>query len=98
MSDALLQLLQTSRDPSEKAAVIAETILDELPEATALAARRCIVLHWFDLPVVKALLQDILLTESQIRETYDQLISLPFIESLTWGLTFQDLTREELLK
>ncbi len=98
MSDALLQLLQATHDPSEKAAVIAESILNELPEVTSLAARRCIILHWFDLPIVKALLQDIQLTESQIREAYDQLISLPFIESLIWGSTFQDLTREGLLK
>src|SRR5579863_2282532 len=97
MDDTILQTLREINDPAEKAALIAESIFDELPGATALVARRCVILHWFDQPIVEALLQDTQLAKSEVKEVFGQLMSLPFIESLAWGLTFQDLTREGLL-
>ena len=98
MDEAILHLLQLTKDPSEKAALVAEFVLDSLPEHLALLARRCIVLHWFDLSLAKALLQDTSHTEDEIHKLYSQLLTLNFIEKLPWGAAFQDLTREGLLK
>ena len=98
MDESILPLLQITKDPSEKAALVAEFVLSSLPERLALLARRCVVLHWFDLPLAKVLLQDISLTEDEIDALYRQLLTLPFIEELPWGAAFQDLTREGLLK
>src|SRR2546421_2931380 len=97
MDDFVLQKLQATGDPAEKAAIIAEFILDQLPEEVARVARYCVILHWFDQSIVESLLQDTPLTQAEIEEVYNQVRSLPFIETLNWGLTIQDLTREGLL-
>lgn len=98
MDEAIMQELRKATKPDEKAAIIAEAVLNEVPEELALVARRCVVLHWFDLPVVEALLQDIPSVKNNAQYVYEQLRKMPFIESLAWGLTFQNLTREGLLK
>jgi tetratricopeptide (TPR) repeat protein len=98
MDDTFLRELLATDDLTEKAAIVAEFVFNGLPKETALVARQCVILHWFDQFVVKALLQDTLLTESNAKEVYGQIISLPFIEKLAWGQAFQDLTREGLLK
>ena len=98
MSDSIFQLLPAISDPEGKAALIAETILSDLPVEVALVARRCVILHWFDQSIIEALLQDTPLTKNEVREVYKQLVLLPFIESLPWGRAFQNLTREGLLK
>jgi tetratricopeptide (TPR) repeat protein/transcriptional regulator with XRE-family HTH domain len=90
--------LLTVDDPTERAAIIAETVINTLPEETALVVRRCVLLHWFDQPLVEALLQSTPGAQSDAREVYERIISLPFIESLAWGAAFHRLTREGLLK
>ncbi|HYT46409.1 MAG TPA: hypothetical protein VEP90_29025, partial [Methylomirabilota bacterium] len=54
----IVQVLRATEDPAEKAAMIADLVLGELPEMVALVARRCIILHWFDLPIIEALLKN----------------------------------------
>jgi tetratricopeptide (TPR) repeat protein len=98
MDDSMLQALRTTNDPAEKAALVAEFVFDDLPGKAALVARRCVILHWFDQFIIETLLQDTLLVEGESRAVYEQLISLPFIEKLTWGFAFQASTREGLLK
>jgi subtilisin family serine protease/tetratricopeptide (TPR) repeat protein len=98
MDDLILQELRATNDLTKKAAIVAESVFNELPTERALVARRCIILHWFDQPVVEALLQDTSLRKNESQAIYEQLASLPFIEALSSGLTFQGLTREGLLK
>ncbi len=95
MPDLLAQIAQAT-DPAEQAALIAEFTFGNLPESTALTARRCVILHWFDLAVVTALMpQDIQAAPDAV---YAQLAALPFMESLPWGLAYHDLTRQGLLR
>jgi tetratricopeptide (TPR) repeat protein len=96
--DSILQAWRETEDPLEKAAIVAEVTFDLLPEDTALAARRCVALHWFDLPIIEALLEDRDLTLDKMNNIYEQLAALPFVDTIQQGLTFQDLTREGLLK
>src|SRR5260221_3415400 len=98
MDDSMLQSLRTTNDPAEKAALVAEFVFDDLPGTAALVARRCVILHWLDQFIIEPLLQDTLPVEGEAKAVYEQLISLPFIEKLTWGLAFQASTREGLLK
>ena len=97
MDDSLLFELLTASKPEEKAAIVAEFIISKLSAETSLVARRCCVLHWFDETIVEVLLKDIPNTEGKANSIYEQIRSLPFVESLPWGLTFNSLTREGLL-
>ena len=98
MADSILQALQATKDQAEKAAIIAEATFTLLPEWTALAARSCVILHWFDQITVEQLLQDSELTIDEMSQVYERLAALPFIDTVPWGLTFQDATREGLLR
>jgi small subunit ribosomal protein S1 len=97
--EEVIKLLLKSEDPTEMAEIIADVAIDTLPEATAIVVHQCVILHWFDEPIIEALLQDAhIRTKAQIRDIYEQIINLSFIEHLLWGYAFQDLTREGLLK
>lgn len=96
MDDSVLQELLAAKNSAEKAAIVAESVFNSLPTATALVARRCVILHWFNQQIVEALLPET--NSNQAREVYQQLESLPFIASVTYGLTYHDLTREGLLE
>ena len=98
MDSAFLEALLSATDPAEKAAIVAEFYFDGLPEDIALVVRRCIILHWFDQDIVEALIQDTSLNENEMKDVFERIVSLPFIEHLAWGKTFQYLTREGLLK
>src|SRR4051812_37257887 len=54
--DHLLQKLLATDDPTEKAAIVAESAFEQLPVPVALVAQRCTVLRWFDETLVTALL------------------------------------------
>ncbi len=97
MNNSILNELQTTEDPIEKAAIAAEHVFSLLPQQTAFMARQCVILHWFD----QSLLQEMSNASQdgdQPAEIYRQIISLPFIEVLEWGASFHDITREGLLK
>lgn len=96
--DSILDAWRETEDPLEKAAIVAEATFDLLPADTALVTRRCVILHWFDLPIIEALLEDRNLTLDEMNNIYEQLAALPFVDTIRQGLTFQDLTRESLLK
>jgi tetratricopeptide (TPR) repeat protein len=98
MNKSISQALLGTNDPAEKAAIVAEFVLDALPRGIALIARQCVLFHWFDQTIVEALLEDHALAQTEASEVLERVISLPFIETLAWGWTFQDLTREGLLK
>ncbi|HYU76020.1 MAG TPA: tetratricopeptide repeat protein, partial [Ktedonobacteraceae bacterium] len=97
MEDSLLKALQATEDPLEKAALVAEAIFERLPRETTLAARRCIVLHWFDLSIVEALLEESELTIDEMNDIYEQLAALPFVDTIQSRLLFQNITRQGLL-
>src|SRR5690348_7495072 len=98
MTDSFLQALQSAQEQTEKAAIVAEATLASLPEIVILAAQRCIILHWFDEFIVDVLLTDQELRLDQISEVYKQLSALPFIDTVPWGLAFQETTRQGLLQ
>ena len=95
MPDLLAQIAQAT-DPAEQAALIAEFTFGNLPEHIALVARRCVILHWFDLPAVQAL--SLAEAQDDPAAVYGRLAALPFIESVPWGLAYHDLTRQGLLQ
>ncbi len=95
MADSILQRILSATDPSEKAAIVAESVLDSLPEETASVARYCAILHWFDDKIIEALLPEGTAISSQ--EVYAQLAMLPFVEGGPWGLAYHDLTRKGLI-
>ena len=97
MDNFFLRELLAADESEEKAALVAEALFKTLPKETALIARRCSLLHWFDQRIVEALLKDVLSNESHPRNIYEQIKSLPFVEALPWGLAYNDLTREGLL-
>src|SRR5438046_2500046 len=97
MTDFLPPELRRASTSGEKAAIIADFILNDFPASVAFVARRCVILHWFDVEIVKAMLHDISAREESGAEIYIILCSLPFIEELPWGLAFQDLTRDGLI-
>ncbi|MEH2060959.1 MAG: toll/interleukin-1 receptor domain-containing protein [Nostoc sp.] len=96
MNDSVLQALLSAQNPAEISAIVAESVFNSLPEATALVARRCVILHWFNQQIVEALLPES--TSNQAIEVYQHLKSLPFIASFNDRLTYHDLTREGLLE
>ena len=94
----IVKVLIATKDRAEKAAIIADLVLSELPELVARVARRCVIFHWFDESIIASLLENFHPSQEEIRNVYEQIIALPFIEKLPWGFTFHDLTREGLLK
>jgi tetratricopeptide (TPR) repeat protein len=80
---------------SEKAALIAESVFADLPAEVALVARRSVILHWFDQPVVAALLPDV--PVEQAAKVFEELTALPFIEPVPGGFAYHALTRQGLL-
>lgn len=71
MDDSVLQELLAAKNSAEKAAIVAESVFNSLPTATALVARRCVILHWFNQQIVEALLPET--NSNQAREVYQQL-------------------------
>ena len=51
---------------------MAEAIFALLPAETALVARRCVILHWFDQAIIEALLEDRELTIDEMSNVYRQ--------------------------
>jgi len=97
VEDSFLKALQATEDPLEKAALVAEAIFEQLPVETAQVARRCVVLHWFDLLIVEALLEESELTIDEMNDIYEQLAALPFVDTIQSRLLFQNITRQGLL-
>jgi hypothetical protein len=95
MADDIFAALAAATNPAEKAALIAEMNLDDLPPSVTLAARRAVILHWFNAEVLAALLP----ADSDISaaDVYRHLADLPFIEQLPYGLAYHSLTRAGLL-
>jgi twitching motility two-component system response regulator PilG len=98
MTNTILQRLLATDDLAEKAAIVAESVFEQLPEVTALIGRRCVLLHWFDQALIEALLNDSAVAQKRSIEIYEQIISLPFIEVLGWGAALNNFTRAGLLK
>lgn len=98
MDTAFVQAFQAAENPEDKAALIAEASLSAIPNEVALIARQCILFHWFNLSIVQGLLLAAPLHIENAQDVYRQITSLPFVEQLPWGATYQDLTRQGLLK
>ena len=95
MADDILTALAAAGDPAEKAALIAEYTMANLPPVLSEVARRAAVLRWFNPAVLAALLPAN--SPFSVDEVYRQIATLPFIETLPSGLAFHDLTRRGLL-
>jgi DNA-binding CsgD family transcriptional regulator len=97
--DNLLQQLLAADDPSEKAAIVAENAIAQLPTPVALVVQRCTILRWFDESIVTALLDEIPPIErpAVVQTMITTLTMLPFIERLAWGWAYHNQTRTGLL-
>ena len=105
--DFLKSLLEAS-SPQQTLALATLSNLESLPPATADAAYRCALVHWFNEDIIQALL-----VEGEPKhlgrpfdrtqpldysDLYRQLPSLPFVEEYSGrGFRFHDLTRDALL-
>ncbi len=98
MDASFVQALQAAKNPEDKAALIAEASLSMFSDETARVARQCVLFHWFDQSIVEALLQAVPPDTERVQDVYRQITSLPFVEQLSWGVAYQDLTRQGLLK
>lgn len=74
----LMSRLATAKNPAEEAYITASLNIDMLPEPAATVARRCGLLDWFDLGVVKSLVNDVYLPNAEA--IFNQIIALPFVE------------------
>ncbi len=95
MADDFLQRLLTAIDPAEKAALVARTVLANEDIALAKVVPVLAFLRWFDEAVVTHLLTDEERTRSV--ELFARLTELPFVETIAYGFTLHDLTRQGLL-
>jgi hypothetical protein len=97
--DNLLYKLLATDDPTEKAAIVAESAFEQLSGPIALVAQRCTILRWFDETIVSALLDAPPSLErlSVVQTVMTTLTTLPFVEHLAWGWAYHDQTRTGLL-
>src|SRR5437764_6869812 len=99
MEDAtFIQALREAKNAEDKAALIAEAGLNMLSNEVAHVARQCVLFHWFNQSVVEGLLRSVSQSSENVQDVYEQIASLPFVEQVSWGIAFQDLTRQGLLK
>src|SRR5579859_4432644 len=99
MEDAtFIQALRDAKNVEDKAALIAEAGLNMLSNEVAHVARQCVLFHWFNQSIVEGLLRSLSLSTENAQDMYEQIASLPFVEQVSWGMAFQDLTRQGLLK
>ena len=78
MNKEVIECLQSAKNSAEQAYITASINIDMLPEPTATVARRCGLLDWFDLDMVKSLVDDVDLPNAE--EIFNQIIALPFME------------------
>jgi len=84
--------IQAAKNPAEQAYIAASINIDMLPDPAATVARRCGLLDWFDLDVVKSLVDDVDLPNAE--EIFNQIISLPFVEQVDGRYQFHALSAE----
>ena len=90
----LLANLSQAVDPEQKAALIAEFALLNLPPRIARVARGCVSFHWFTEQVIEALSEHDVAESVRAAAT---IVTLPFVEKLPWGYAYHQLTRRGLL-
>ena len=97
--ESLLHNLLATDNPTEKAAIVAESAFAQLPATGALIAQRCTILRWFDETIVTALLDTLppLERPAVAQTVVTTLMTLPFVEHLAWGFAYHDQTRTGLL-
>lgn len=102
-----IERLSQAKDPAEKAGLVAEAVLENRDPAVVWVAERVVILHWFNLRIVEALLRECDQPGASAEEVWAVLLDLPFMErsSLDDGsdpdgvaLRYHSLTREGLLK
>lgn len=96
MADRHINKLLRTIDSAEKAALIAELILENLPPTIAEVARYCSILHWFDQDIISNFVSTDFSQDTG--KVYDVLAALPFIEILPGALGYNELTRQGLVK
>src|SRR5439155_2991433 len=98
MNDPVPHKLQPTEDLAETAAFIADSILEMLPSEIALISKQCLILHWFDKDILKVFLQNTDYPSRVYLKVYYQIADLPFVESRSKGVGFNNLTRKGLLR
>jgi tetratricopeptide (TPR) repeat protein len=95
MDDKALESLLNAKSNLERTWLITQFFLNTLPAELADAVLRAAVPHWFNPPILAAILDT---TEEAGHAIIEKLISFPFVEPFgSLGLTIHDLTRTAIL-
>jgi len=88
----LLEELKKATSPEQKAALVADAIINDLPENVAKAAIRCGFLPWFSDEIIQGMMEG-----SNDKTKANLIIELPFVEKLSTGYCFHSTTRRGFL-
>lgn len=88
----LLRELKQAKTKAEKAALVAESVIEELPSNVVLAILRCGFLPWFSENMIQCFLG------GGDNDAIDKIVNLPFVEKLLLGYCFHPSTREGLVQ
>lgn len=93
--DELLRELKNATTKDEQAAVVAESIIADLPLPIAQILRKCAILPWFTEEIIRTFPKD----EDYIdtKELIRMITALPFVEETSKGYSFHTSTRRGLL-
>lgn len=90
--DSFLEKLKLSKSIEQKAGLIAESFIEDLPSEAAKVALWCGFLPWFSNETI----QDMLGTAND-EILVEKILTLPFVENLEYGYCFHATTRRGLL-
>src|SRR5688572_18621379 len=92
-NELLLQQLKSATTSEQKAALVAEAIIGDLPETLRKVAIQCCFMPWFFDKIITTLIGNST-DNSKIR----LIVDLPFVEKLSIGYCFHSTTRKGILK
>ncbi len=93
-TESLLENLKTATSSDQKAALVVEAIIDDLPKSVAKVALQCGFLPWFSTEVINSLLG---INENNPKKI-ELIANLPFVEHLAEGYCFHAAARIGLIK
>lgn len=95
MYDKYIESLSNAKNDLERTWLTTRFFLDTLAPELVDAVLRAAVPHWFNPPILAAILQT---TNEKAHEITDKMLSIPFVESIgSLGLAIHDLTRTAIL-
>lgn len=94
-NSTLLEKLISVSTIEEKAAIVAESVLDSFPTIISTVAINCSFLNWFNKEVVSIFSN--ITTDYELDNIFNTIVELPFIERIPEGYSFHSVTRKGLV-